>query len=52
MDVNLGGTAQNFTSAGGFANYYAQPSWQKAAVARYLAENNQDIRTMRALTSM
>lgn len=40
MHVNLTGTAQNFSSAGGFSNYYAQPSWQKAAVATYLAENN------------
>lgn len=40
MHVNLSGTAQNFSSSGGFSNYYGQPSWQKAAVATYLAENN------------
>ncbi|KAL9064346.1 MAG: hypothetical protein Q9157_007866 [Trypethelium eluteriae] len=40
MHVNLSGTAQNFTSAGGFSNYYGQPSYQKAAVARYLTENS------------
>jgi len=39
MHVNLGGTAVNFSSSGGFSNYYPQPSWQKAAVARYLEEN-------------
>lgn len=40
MHVNLSGTAQNFSSAGGFSNYYAQPSWQKAAVAKYLTDYN------------
>ncbi len=35
MHVNLSGTAQNFTSAGGFSNYYKQPDYQKAAVETY-----------------
>ncbi|MCJ1287426.1 hypothetical protein MMC26_006777 [Xylographa opegraphella] len=40
MHVNLSGTAQNFTTAGGFSNYYGQPAYQKAAVAKYFAEAN------------
>lgn len=40
MHVDLGGTARNFSSSGGFSNYYPQPSWQKAAVSRYLTEYN------------
>ncbi|MCJ1400607.1 hypothetical protein MMC11_003813 [Xylographa trunciseda] len=40
MHVNLSGTAQNFTSSGGFSNYYGQPDYQKAAVANYFAEAN------------
>ncbi|MCJ1417209.1 hypothetical protein MMC32_003549 [Xylographa parallela] len=40
MHVNLSGTAQNFTTAGGFSNYYAQPAYQQAAVAKYFAEAN------------
>lgn len=40
MHVNLSGTAQNFSSSGGFSNYLPQPSWQKAAVAKYFAEND------------
>jgi tripeptidyl-peptidase-1 len=35
MHVNLGGTAVNFTSAGGFSNYFPQPWYQKAAVEKY-----------------
>jgi tripeptidyl-peptidase-1 len=35
LHVNLSGTAQNFSSAGGFSNYYPQPWYQQAAVARY-----------------
>ncbi|TVY80551.1 Aorsin [Lachnellula suecica] len=35
MQVNLGGTAANFSSAGGFSNYFPQPSYQTAAVAEY-----------------
>ena len=38
MHVNLSGTAQNFTSSGGFSNYYPQPAYQQAAVAKYFAE--------------
>lgn len=37
MQVNLGGTAVNFSSAGGFSNYFPQPSYQQAAVAEYFA---------------
>ena len=35
MHVNLSGTAQNFSSAGGFSNYFGQPDYQKNAVAEY-----------------
>ena len=35
MHVNLGGDASNFTSSGGFSNYFPQPEYQKAAVAKY-----------------
>jgi len=38
MHVNLGGTAVNFSSSGGFSNYFEQPSYQQAAVAHYFAE--------------
>jgi tripeptidyl-peptidase I len=37
MHVNLSGTAQNFSSSGGFSNYFPQPWYQKAAIARYFA---------------
>lgn len=37
MHVNLSGTAQNFSSSGGFSNYFPQPSYQQAAVAEYFA---------------
>lgn len=40
MHVNLTGSAQNFSSAGGFSNYYPQPTYQQAAVANYFAEAN------------
>ncbi|KAM3067871.1 hypothetical protein ACMFMG_011355 [Clarireedia jacksonii] len=40
MHVNLSGTAQNFTSSGGFSNYFPQPKYQKAAVAKYFATAN------------
>ncbi|KAI9696511.1 MAG: hypothetical protein M1820_008139 [Bogoriella megaspora] len=40
MNDNLGGSNTNFTSAGGFSNYFGQPDYQKAAVAQYLTENN------------
>ena len=40
MHVNLTGSAQNFSSAGGFSNYYPQPAYQQAAVANYFAEAN------------
>jgi tripeptidyl-peptidase-1 len=35
MQVNLGGSAVNFSSSGGFSNYFPQPTYQKAAVAEY-----------------
>jgi tripeptidyl-peptidase-1 len=35
MHVNLSGTAQNFSSSGGFSNYFSQPSYQQSAVAEY-----------------
>lgn len=40
MHVNLSGTAQNFTSAGGFSNYFPQPSYQQSAVAEYFSTAN------------
>lgn len=40
MQVDLGGSAQNFSSSGGFSNYYPQPSYQAAAVASYFANSN------------
>ena len=35
MHVNLTGADQNFTSSGGFSNYFPQPSYQTVAVAEY-----------------
>jgi tripeptidyl-peptidase I len=35
MQVNLSGSAANFSSSGGFSNYFPQPSYQTAAVADY-----------------
>ncbi|KAJ5438830.1 Aorsin [Penicillium daleae] len=35
MHVNLGGTATNFSTAGGFSNYFPQPAYQKQAVEKY-----------------
>ncbi|OQD73962.1 hypothetical protein PENDEC_c013G01858 [Penicillium decumbens] len=35
MHVNLGGTATNFSTAGGFSNYFPQPAYQKEAVKKY-----------------
>ncbi|KAG4030402.1 hypothetical protein MFRU_012g01380 [Monilinia fructicola] len=35
MHVNLGGSASNFTSAGGFSNYFPIPAYQSSAVAKY-----------------
>jgi tripeptidyl-peptidase I len=40
MHVNLSGTAQNFSSSGGFSNYFPQPLYQQAAIARYFATAN------------
>src|SRR3569833_163103 len=39
MHVDLTG-APNFTSAGGFSNYYPRPPYQKAAVDAYFARHN------------
>jgi len=36
MHVNLTGTAQNFSSGGGFSNVFSRPSYQSAAVEEYL----------------
>ncbi|KAJ6179418.1 hypothetical protein N7519_009879 [Penicillium mononematosum] len=35
MSANLGGDSANFTSSGGFSNYFPQPSYQKKAVEKY-----------------
>lgn len=35
MHVNLGGTATNFSTSGGFSNYFPQPAYQKATVEKY-----------------
>jgi tripeptidyl-peptidase-1 len=40
MQVNLGGDAANFSSSGGFSNYFSQPDYQQAAVAEYFAAHN------------
>jgi len=36
MHVNLTGTATNFTSSGGFSNYFPRPLYQNAAAEHYL----------------
>ncbi|KAI3109328.1 hypothetical protein CBS147333_5650 [Penicillium roqueforti] len=35
MHANLGGTAANFSSSGGFSNYFPQPLYQRKAVEKY-----------------
>lgn len=35
MQVDLGGTAVNFSSAGGFSNYFSRPWYQEVAVEEY-----------------
>jgi tripeptidyl-peptidase-1 len=35
MHANLGGTATNFSSSGGFSNYFPQPDYQKATIDKY-----------------
>lgn len=40
MHVNLTGSASNFTSAGGFSNYFPIPSYQKSAVEKYFKKAN------------
>ncbi|KAJ5745382.1 subtilisin-like protein [Penicillium odoratum] len=35
MHANLGGTAANFSTSGGFSNYFPQPAYQKATVEKY-----------------
>jgi tripeptidyl-peptidase-1 len=40
MQVNLGGTAANFSSAGGFSNYFETPWYQKQAVEEYFRIGN------------
>ncbi|MCJ1355544.1 MAG: hypothetical protein MMC33_005536 [Icmadophila ericetorum] len=38
LHVDLGGSAVNFSSSGGFSNYYPQPQYQIDAVAQYFKE--------------
>ncbi|KUM56310.1 hypothetical protein ACN42_g10903 [Penicillium freii] len=38
MHADLGGTSANFTSAGGFSNYFPQPEYQKKAVEKYFKD--------------
>lgn len=40
MQVDLGGSAVNFSSAGGFSNYFPQPDYQLAAVEEYFKSTN------------
>lgn len=40
MQVNLGGSAANFSSSGGFSNYFPQPDYQKAAIEKYFASHS------------
>ncbi|RFU29342.1 hypothetical protein B7463_g7016, partial [Scytalidium lignicola] len=59
MSVDLGGSAANFSSAGGFSNYYPQPSYQKQAVEHffntaklkypYYSELNVDVNTTKGV---
>jgi tripeptidyl-peptidase-1 len=42
MQWNLGGTAANFSSSGGFSNYFGQPSYQTAAVEKYFKSYRPD----------
>lgn len=37
MHVDLGGTAANFSSSGGFSNYFLRPWYQEFAVEKYFA---------------
>ncbi|CAG7929585.1 unnamed protein product [Penicillium olsonii] len=59
MHADLGGTAANFSSSGGFSNYFPQPSYQKSAVEKYFkkakltypyySELNVDLNTTKGL---
>ncbi|RAO73388.1 uncharacterized protein BHQ10_009400 [Talaromyces amestolkiae] len=40
MQVNLGGSAVNFSSAGGFSNYFERPWYQWAAIEEYFHVGN------------
>jgi tripeptidyl-peptidase-1 len=40
MQWNLGGAAANFSSSGGFSNYFTQPAYQVAAVAEYFEKHS------------
>lgn len=42
MHANLGGKASNFSSSGGFSNYFPQPEYQKAAVKKYFESADLD----------
>lgn len=37
MQVDLGGSSANFSSSGGFSNYFPAPLYQKPAVEKYFA---------------
>ncbi|KAJ5787152.1 Peptidase S8/S53 subtilisin/kexin/sedolisin [Penicillium paradoxum] len=59
MHADLGGSAANFSSSGGFSNYFSQPSYQRAAVEKYFkkaklaypsySEINADLNTTKGL---
>lgn len=38
MHADLGGASANFSSAGGFSNYFPQPEYQKKAVEKYFKD--------------
>lgn len=40
MQVNLGGSAVNFSSAGGFSNYFEKPWYQAEAIEEYFRVGN------------
>ncbi|KAI2787404.1 Aorsin [Penicillium oxalicum] len=42
MHVNLGGTATNFSSSGGFSNYFPQPEYQKRTIEKYFKKSKLD----------
>ena len=40
LQANLSGTAQNFSTSGGFSNFWAPPPYQQQAVANFFAQHN------------